>query len=100
MDFHDVVTGSADDGGLRGGESYAQQVADAKALAATSLDGALQNLLGFEKTARLSGNVAGTRELVTAMVELCEPRWRPQTGRSLRWCSSHRRTSTRSPIRS
>jgi 26S proteasome regulatory subunit N5 len=71
MDFHDVVTGSADDGGLRGGESYAQQVADAKALAATSLDGALQNLLGFEKTARLSGNVAGTRELVTAMVELC-----------------------------
>ena len=71
MDFHDVVTGSADDGGLRGEESYAQQVADAKALAATSLDGALQNLLGFEKTARLSGNVAGTRELVTAMVELC-----------------------------
>ena len=68
MDFHDVVTGSAD-GGLRGGESYAQQVADAKAPA--TLDGALQNLLGFEKTARLSGNVAGTRELVTAMVELC-----------------------------
>jgi hypothetical protein len=33
--------------------SYAEQVAAAKALAATSLDGALQNLLSHEKTARL-----------------------------------------------
>ena len=33
--------------------SYAEQVAAAKALAATSLDGALQNLLSYEKTARL-----------------------------------------------
>ena len=34
--------------------SYAQQVAEAKALASTSLDGALQNLLSHEKTARLA----------------------------------------------
>jgi len=33
--------------------SYAEQVAAAKSLAATSLEGALQNLLSHEKTARL-----------------------------------------------
>ncbi len=33
--------------------SYAEQVAAAKGLAASSLDGALQNLLSHEKTARL-----------------------------------------------
>jgi 26S proteasome regulatory subunit N5 len=35
------------------------------------LEGALQNLLTLEKTARLSGDVGGTTELVTSMVELC-----------------------------
>ena len=51
--------------------SYAQQVAEAKALASTSLDGALQNLLSHEKTARLAADVGGTTELVKAMVSLC-----------------------------
>ena len=75
--------------------SYAEQVAQNRALAASgSLDGALQNLMALEKTARLVGtpppcpprplrtarrprpstqaaDVGGTTELVTAMVEFC-----------------------------
>lgn len=53
--------------------SYADEVASAKALVhgGGALDGALQNLLALEKTARLSADVGGTTELVTAMIELC-----------------------------
>ena len=35
------------------------------------LDGALANLLLLEKTARLSGDISGTTELCTGMVEIC-----------------------------
>lgn len=53
--------------------SYADEVAAAQALVqgGGALDGALQNLLAHEKTARLSADVGGTTELVTAMIELC-----------------------------
>jgi len=53
--------------------SYATEIAAAKALVegGGSLDGALQNLLAHEKTARLSADVGGTTELATAMVQLC-----------------------------
>merc|ERR1712087_13103 len=53
--------------------SYAEEVAAAKAMVegGGSLDGALQNLLTHEKTARLAVDVGGTTELVTAMVQLC-----------------------------
>jgi|TARA_B100000524_G_scaffold214802_1_gene112713 26S proteasome regulatory subunit N5 len=52
--------------------SYASEIASAKALAASgSLEGALQNLLGYEKTARLAADVGATIQLTTAMVEMC-----------------------------
>lgn len=53
--------------------SYADEVSAAKALVTGggSLEGALQNLLVHEKTARLSADVGGTTELVTAMTDLC-----------------------------
>mmetsp|Transcript_4642 Transcript_4642/g.7740 ORF Transcript_4642/g.7740 Transcript_4642/m.7740 type:complete len:443 (+) Transcript_4642:44-1372(+) len=52
--------------------SYATQIAQERELAkGGKLDGALQNLLVHEKVARLAGDIGGTVELVTAMVELC-----------------------------
>jgi len=66
----------SDVGGLGSTEkksvSYAEPIAKERALATSGqLDGALQNLLSLEKVARLSGDIGGTTELVTAMVELC-----------------------------
>jgi 26S proteasome regulatory subunit N5 len=52
--------------------SYAEQVAAQQQLAKSGqLEGALQNLLALEKPARLGGDVGGTTELVTAMVQMC-----------------------------
>lgn len=57
---------------VKKGVSYATQVAQAREIVKTGqLDGALQNLLALEKVARLAADVAGTTELVTAMVEIC-----------------------------
>ena len=54
--------------------SYAEPIAEQRAALSTKkidLDGAITNLLQHEKTARLGGDIAGTTELCTAMVEMC-----------------------------
>mmetsp|Transcript_38677 Transcript_38677/g.87912 ORF Transcript_38677/g.87912 Transcript_38677/m.87912 type:complete len:443 (-) Transcript_38677:854-2182(-) len=52
--------------------SYVEPIAKERELAKSGqLDGALQNLLSLEKTARLAGDIGGTTELVSAMVEFC-----------------------------
>ena len=54
--------------------SYAAPIAEQKEAIKgkkVDLDGALTNLQQLEKTARLSGDIAGTTELCTAMVEMC-----------------------------
>mmetsp|Transcript_30634 Transcript_30634/g.79550 ORF Transcript_30634/g.79550 Transcript_30634/m.79550 type:complete len:442 (-) Transcript_30634:384-1709(-) len=52
--------------------SYAEPIAEQRALAKSGqLEGAIANLLQHEKTARLSGDMSGTTELVVAMVEFC-----------------------------
>ena len=54
--------------------SYAAPIAEQREAlkgGKVDLEGVLANLLIHEKTARLSGDVAGTTELCTAMVEIC-----------------------------
>jgi len=52
--------------------SYATQIAQQQELAKSGqLEGALQNLLALEKPSRLGGDIGGTTELVTAMVQMC-----------------------------
>ena len=54
--------------------SYAAPIAEQREAlkgGKVDLDGALANLLQLEKTARLSGDIAGTTELCTGMVEIC-----------------------------
>jgi len=54
--------------------SYSGPIAEQREALKTNkvdLDGALANLLQLEKTARLSGDMPGTTELCTAMVEMC-----------------------------
>lgn len=54
--------------------SYAAPIAEQREAlkgGKVDLDGAIANLLQLEKTSRLGGDVAGTTELCTAMVEMC-----------------------------
>uniref|UniRef100_A0A7S2BW76 PCI domain-containing protein n=1 Tax=Haptolina brevifila TaxID=156173 RepID=A0A7S2BW76_9EUKA len=52
--------------------SYAAPIAEQKALAKSgNVEGAIANLLQLEKTTRLGGDQAGTKELCVGMVEIC-----------------------------
>jgi len=72
--------------------SYAVPVAEQKALAkGGNVEGAIANLLQHEKTARLSGDISGTTELVIGMVEICyEAKDFPQLNETMTMLSKRR----------